>query len=174
MIPTVGIGALPAVRCTAGRTWRPTVGWVRLDVRPSLDPADYPFRHRLRVRFVETDAMGIVHHSNYLHYLEEARVAYLRELGHPYAVLRDEGIDFSVVEVFVQYRRPLRFDDVVDVHLAVGAVSAATMQLAYLLTVEGEVRATAVTVHGCVRTDGRPTRLPAWVRELAASEDRRG
>lgn len=140
---------------------------MRLAVDPSTDPADHTFTHPIRARFAETDAMGIVHHAAYLPYLEEARVAYLRELGHPYSVLREEGIDFSVVEVFVQYRRPLRFDDVIDVHLSVAALTAATMQLAYLLTVEGEVRATAVTVHGCVRTDGRPTRLPAWVRELA-------
>jgi len=140
---------------------------VRLAVDPSTDPSDYAYSHALRARFAETDAMGIVHHASYLPYLEEARVAYLRDLGHPYTVLREEGIDFSVVEVFVQYRRPLRFDEVVDVHLSVAALTAATMQLAYLLTVHGEVRATAVTVHGCVRTDGRPTRLPGWVRELA-------
>ena len=139
---------------------------MRLAVDPSTDPSDYPYSHPIRARFAETDAMGIVHHASYLPYLEESRVAYLRDLGHPYSVLREEGIDFSVVEAFVQYRRPLRFDEVVDVHLAVAAITAATMQLAYLLTVEDEVRATAVTVHGCVRIDGRPTRLPAWVREL--------
>ena len=112
--------------------------------------------------------MGIVHHAAYLPYLEEARVAYLRELGHPYTALRDEGIDFSVVEVFTSYRRPLHFDEVVDVHLLVGALTAATFQLGYLLTVDGEARATAVTVHGAVRPNGVPTRLPAWVRELEA------
>ncbi len=140
---------------------------MRLAVDPSTDPADYTFVHAIRARFAETDAMGIVHHASYLPYLEEARVAYLREIGRPYTVLRDEGIDFSVVEAFVQYRVPLRFDEVVDVHVEVAALTAATMQLAYLLTVDGTMRATAVTVHGAVRADGRPTRLPAWVRELA-------
>ena len=168
MIPTVGIGALPAVRCTAGRTWRPTVGWVRLDVRPSLDPADYPFRHRLRVRFVETDAMGIVHHSNYLHYLEEARVAYLRDLDRPYTELRDDGVDLAVLECFVQYRSPLRFDDLVDVHLVMAAATRATFQMAYLLGVAGEVRATGVTAHGAVNAAGRPVRLPGWLAALAS------
>lgn len=141
---------------------------MRLAVDPSTDPADYDFSHPIRVRFAETDAMGIVHHASYLPYLEEARVAFLRHLGRPYAVLREEGIDFSVVEAFVQYRIPLQFDDVVDVHLAVAAVTASTMQVAYLLTVEGGVRATAVTVHGAVRSNGRPTRLPAWIREAAS------
>lgn len=138
---------------------------MRLAVDPSTDPADYAFRHAIRVRFAETDAMGIVHHAAYLPYLEEARVAFLRHLGKPYTVLREEGIDFSVVEAFVQYRVPLQFDDVVDVHLGVASVTASTMQVAYLLTVDGGVRATAVTVHGAVRSNGRPTRLPAWIRE---------
>ena len=53
----------------------------------------------------------------------------------------------------------------VDVHLLPGAVSRATFQLAYLLTVDDDVRATAVTVHGCVDADGKARRLPAWVGE---------
>lgn len=141
---------------------------VRLELEPSLVPADYPYAHRLRVRFAETDAMGIVHHSRYLPYLEEARVEYLRHLGHPYTELRAEGVDYAVLEAFVQYRQPLRFDDEVTVHLTLGAATRATFQMAYLLTVGGEVRATAVTVHGCVNADGRPVRMPAWLLELSS------
>lgn len=139
---------------------------VRLELDPSLNTADYAYSHRLRVRFAETDAMGIVHHSRYLPYLEEARVEYLRHLGHPYHELRAEGVDYAVLEAFVQYRLPLRFDDVVDVHLRLGAATRATFQIAYLLTVDGQVRATAVTVHGCVNPDGRPVRMPAWLLAL--------
>ncbi|MDO8388869.1 MAG: thioesterase family protein [Actinomycetota bacterium] len=139
---------------------------MRLDLEPSLDPLAYPYAHTLRVRFAETDAMGIVHHSRYLPYLEEARVEYLRHLGHPYTALRAEGADFAVLEAFVQYRQPLRFDEVVSVHLLLGAATRTTFQMAYLLTVEGQVRATAVTVHGCVSQAGRPLRLPAWLVAL--------
>ena len=64
---------------------------MRLSIDPSTTPADYDFVHRIRVRFVETDAMGIVHHSNYLAYFEEARVDYLRHVGHPFTEWRDEG-----------------------------------------------------------------------------------
>lgn len=141
---------------------------VRLSVDPSLDPADYAFRHRIRVRFAETDAMGIVHHSNYLLYLEEARVEYLRALGRPYDELRAEGIDHAVLESFVQYRRPLRFDDQVDVHLVLADTTRATFQLAYLLTVGDEIRATALTAHGAVNAAGRPVRLPDWLTALRA------
>ena len=92
---------------------------MRTSVEPSLDAADYPFSHRIRVRFAETDAMGIVHHSRYLPYFEEARVAYLRHVGHPYHEVRAEGIEMAVLEAFVQYRKPLEFDDVCDVHVTI-------------------------------------------------------
>ena len=141
---------------------------VRLSVEPSLVATDHPFTHRIRVRFAETDAMGIVHHSRYLPYLEETRVEYLRELGHPYAEMRSEGIDYAVLECFVQYRQPLRFDEQVDVHLSLASITRTSFQMAYLLTVAGEVRATAVTVHGCVTAAGRPTRLPSWLTDLGS------
>lgn len=140
---------------------------MRLTARPSLDVNDYPFAHRLRVRFAETDAMGIVHHSRYLPYLEAARVEYLRHLGHPYTAARADGIDYAVVEAYVHYRQPLRFDDEVDVHLRLASATRTSFNMAYLLTVDGGVRATAVTVHGCVTAAGRPTRLPAWLTALA-------
>lgn len=141
---------------------------VRLSAEPSRDTTAYPFTHRIRVRFAETDAMGIVHHSRYLPYLEETRVAYLRQLGHPYAEMRSEGLDYAVLECFVRYRMPLRFDEEVDVHLLLASASRASFQMAYLLTVDAEIRATAVTVHGCITADGRPTRLPAWMTALAS------
>jgi acyl-CoA thioester hydrolase len=144
----------------------------RQSVQPSRDPADYAFVHRLRTRFAETDAMGVVHHAAYLPYLEEARVEYLRAIGHPYDQVRGgdegdavgEGREFPVLEVWVQYRKALVFDDEVDVSLVVAAATRATFQIAYLLQVGGDVRALAVTVHGCVDRRGRAARLPDWVR----------
>ena len=143
---------------------------MRLTVEPSLDPSTYVFVHRLRVRFAETDAMGIVHHSRYAVYLEEARVAYLRAIGRPYTAWREAGIDATVLECWVQYRQPLRFDEEVDVHVALVTATRTTFEMAYLLTVGGEVRARGVTVHGCVTSAGRPTRLPAWLPALATAE----
>lgn len=139
---------------------------MRLDVEASTDPADYGFAHRVRPRFAETDAMGIVHHAAYLPYLEEARIEYLRSIGRPYAAIREDGLDITVLEVFTRYRRPLRFDDAVDVHVGVGSTTRTTLQLTYLLTVDAEVRATAATVHGVVDRDGRPQRMPEWLRAL--------
>ncbi|MDW3214392.1 MAG: thioesterase family protein [Ilumatobacteraceae bacterium] len=139
---------------------------MRITDDPSTDPQKYEFTHQLRVRFAETDAMGIVHHSRYLPMMEEARVAFLRHIGHPYQEIRDEGIEMNVLEAWVKYRRPLLFDDVVDVHVQLTSAERASFQMGYLLTVDGEVRATGITAHGAVTPEGRPVRLPEWLRAM--------
>jgi acyl-CoA thioester hydrolase len=133
---------------------------------PPLDPAAYSFSHAIRVRFVETDAMGIVHHSNYLHYLEEARVEYLRSIGHPYSANREAGLDAAVLECRVRYLVPLHFDEVVTVHLRLAETTRATFTIEYLLTVDGRTTTTAATRHAFVTADGRPRRVPDWLRSL--------
>jgi acyl-CoA thioester hydrolase len=77
-----------------------------MNLVPSTNFNDYQFTHQLRTRFAETDAMGIIHHASYLAYLEETRVEFLRHSDHPYAKIREDGIDLAVLEVFVQYRKP--------------------------------------------------------------------
>jgi len=144
---------------------------VRITGQPSSDTADYGFVHHLRVRFAETDAMGIVHHSRYLPYLEEARVEFLRHIGRPYDQIRADGIDFAVLEAHVAYKRPLTFDDRVSVHVAMGTVQRAWFTMQYLLCVDDEIHATATTAHGGVDADGRPVRLPAWLRGFADDAD---
>ena len=139
---------------------------MRVTFEPPLDPAAYLFVHQLRVRFAETDAMAVAHHASYLLYLETARVEYLRAVGHPYDRQRTEGVDLPVIEVHVRYLRPLRFDELVEIHAVVASVGRATFQMGYLLTVDGEARATAVTVHAVVAGDGRPVRTPEWLRRL--------
>ena len=128
---------------------------MRLSLNPSTDPDDYGFVHRIRTRFAETDAMGVIHHGALVPYLEEARAALLRHAGHPYGEVRKTGVEFAVLELFVRYRRPLYFDDAVDVYVAAADLTRTTFQVGYLLQVEGQTRATAVTVHGAVGPGGR-------------------
>ena len=136
---------------------------------PSNDPGDYPFVHRIRTRFAETDAMGIIHHGAYASYLEEARTELLRSGGFPYDRVRRDGIDFAVLELHVRYRRPLRFADDVDISVVPGKSTRATFQVAYLLQVAGETCSTAISVHGAVDPTGRPVRLPSWLAEVVPS-----
>ncbi|HVC68364.1 MAG TPA: thioesterase family protein [Acidimicrobiales bacterium] len=144
---------------------------MRLSLQPSLDASAYRFVHVLRTRFAETDAMGIIHHGAYPAYLEEARAAMLRAAGFPYEAVRSgpDGVDFAVLELYVRHRRPLRFDDEVHVHVLVDGLTRTTFQVGYLLAVDGEARATAVTVHGAVDPTGRPSRLPAFLGDLVGA-----
>lgn len=140
---------------------------MRATFRPSTDVGAYRFCHRVRARFADTDAMGVVNHAAYLPYLEEARVEFLRSVGHPFAALRAEGIELPVVELTARYLRSVVFDELVDVHLVLASARAATFEIGYLLTVDGVPRVTAATLHAVTGTDGRPRRCPPWLLELA-------
>jgi acyl-CoA thioester hydrolase len=139
---------------------------MRVELDISSDPVEYPFRHPVRVRFAETDAMGVLHHAAYVPYLEEARVEYLRHLGRPYPAIRAEGYDLAVLELVLQYRRSARFDEVVEVHTRVSTFRGASFQIDYLLTVDDETCALAATVHGVVDPSGRAVRAPQWMKDL--------
>ncbi|CAB4322500.1 MAG: YbgC/FadM family acyl-CoA thioesterase [Actinobacteria bacterium] len=139
---------------------------MRVDLDISIDPNDYSFSHDIRVRFAETDAMGVMHHSSYVAFLEESRVEYLRSLGRPYGELRAEGFEFAVLELFAQYRASARFDDLVTVHTVVRSMRGASFQMDYLLMIDDQICALASTVHGVVDQNGRATRAPAWLKEL--------
>ena len=123
------------------------------------------FRIDLRVRFAETDAMGVAHHAAYLPWLESARVEYLRALGHPYRELRDrDGLEFAVVGIDLRYHAPLRFDDAFTVGCALAERGRATFTLAYrvehgdLLVLNGHTRHAVLD-----RETGSPRRLPGWL-----------
>ena len=126
------------------------------------------FRIDLRVRFAETDAMGVAHHAAYLPYLETARVEYLRSLGHPYRDLRDrDGMEFAVVRVDVRYHAPLRFDDEFTVSCALAERARATFSLAYRAELDGALVLSGRTRHAVLdRETGAPQRLPEWLASL--------
>lgn len=140
----------------------------RSRLRPAISevPSDYPFAHDIRVRFAETDAMGVMHHGSYVPFLEEARVEYLRHLGHPYQQIRAGGWDFAVLELFCQYLRSARFEEVVTVHTRMAWRRGAAFQMDYLLLIGEEVCALGATVHGVVDSNGRAARPPVWLAEL--------
>jgi len=139
---------------------------MRVDLEISIDPNEYSFSHDIRVRFAETDAMGVMHHSSYVAFLEETRVEFLRALGHPYGELRSEGFELAVLELVLQYRQSARFEDVIRVYTRVRSMRGASFQMDYLLMIDGSICASGATVHGVVDQNGRATRAPAWLKAL--------
>jgi len=124
----------------------------------------YPFTTKIRVRFAETDAQGVVHNANYLVWFEVARVEYLERFADGYPALQEHGIEAFVTEVHVRDGVPARFDDRLDLHARCVDVRGARFRFEYLLEREGRLVAEGWTAHACVdATTHRPTRIPAWL-----------
>jgi acyl-CoA thioester hydrolase len=119
------------------------------------------------VRFAETDAQGIAHHSNYLVWFEAARVAYLAEFAGGYQAIRDQGLESLVLEAQIRYRQPARFDDRLRIHARIGSISGARFRFDYEVTRDGELLADGWTSHACV--DARTFRATRIPRELAGA-----
>lgn len=118
---------------------------------------------REKVRFVETDMMGVVHHSNYFRWFEMGRVEYLRQAGILLLELMEKNILFPITDVSCQYRSSARFDDYIVIETTMSELSKAKMIFSYRVLKEanGELLATGRTQN--VFTDGgsRIIRLPA-------------
>jgi acyl-CoA thioester hydrolase len=125
--------------------------------REPLDPTVALSVVRVRVRFGETDLMGIVHHASYVSYMEVARIEWLRRRGVTYADWAAHGVHLPVIELSVRYRAPARFDEELDVHVTLVEVGAASVRFEYRL-----VRA----ADGTLCTEGS-TRLACIDAQLA-------
>jgi acyl-CoA thioester hydrolase len=117
---------------------------------------------KLRVRYCETDAQGIVNNADYLSYFEVGRVEWLRAAGLSYRELEKEGYGLVVVEALARYKRPAFFDDQLTVRTELIELKRASLSFAYTVLRGEEVLVTGRTLHGCVNlTTGKPRRLPA-------------
>lgn len=121
-----------------------------------------------RAQYYETDQMGCVHHSNYIRWMEEARVNLMEQMGCGYKAMEESGIMSPVLEVNCQYRSMVRFDDRVIIHVQLKEYNAIRMTLAYEMqdAVTGELKTTGESKHCFLGTDGRPISLkrsnPQW------------
>lgn len=125
---------------------------------------------RLRVRFAETDQMGIAHHAAYPVWMEAGRVQWLRANGLSYRAIEDSGVSLSVSGLELRYRQPARFDDLLVVHTELVTAKSRTMRFHYRLLREddGALVATGATVHVPTDRNGRAMRLPdRWLAPFA-------
>jgi acyl-CoA thioester hydrolase len=121
-----------------------------------------------RVPFYETDAMGVVHHSNYVRYLELARIVWLDEHHRPYRAYVADGFHFATTRVELDYLRSAAYDDVLRVATWLEWVRGASLRMAYLIDCGDELISTGATEHAVVDLEGRVRRLPRERRaELA-------
>jgi acyl-CoA thioester hydrolase len=130
----------------------------------------HPTTSHLRVRYAETDKMGVVYYANYLVWFEVGRADWLRELGWSYDAMEAEGVGLPVIEARCEYRNPTRYDDEVAVTTAGHLRSPARMAFSYEVVRcrDGVVAAVGETVHAAVGRDGRPRRLPERILAVFA------
>lgn len=124
----------------------------------------------IRVRYAETDMMGFAHHGNYMAWFEQARVQMMDEVGCPYRDMEAEGYRLPVLEVWVQYKKPVTFDDRVTVEAVMKEKATLRMQIDYTIRCRGEVTALGHTRHVFINRNGAAVKPPLRFRELMAKE----
>ena len=133
--------------------------------------------HRVsaRVRYPETDRMGVAHHSHFPVWFELGRTELMRELGCPYGQMEDrEGVYFPVVDLGARFFKPARYDQVLEIETRLASTAGVRVRFEYEIRDEnGSTLATGHTVHASVGLNGRPKRLSGDIRErLAAGMER--
>ena len=124
----------------------------------------FPFSTEISVRFAETDAQQIVHHSVYLVWFELARVEYLERFAGGYQSLRERGYEALVLEAHARYLKPARFGDRVTVHARCRDVRGARFRYEYLVERDGETLVDGWTAHALVDAQTfAPTRVPEFL-----------
>jgi acyl-CoA thioester hydrolase len=123
-------------------------------------------RHRIRVRYGETDKMSVVHHSVYPLYFEEARTELMRALGYAYAELESAGTLFPLTDIGIKFRRGARYDDLLVLEARLTEISVVRFRIDYRMLADetGELLAEGFTKHASTNADLRPRRLPEQVR----------
>lgn len=124
----------------------------------------------LRVRYAETDKMGVVYYANYLVWFEVARADLLRSFGWSYREMELAGISLPVIEAHCEYLRPARYDDEIEVRAEGRLLSPVRMEFQYqVVKIQDQtIAASGKTVHAALDTSGKPCRLPERVREVFA------
>jgi len=118
----------------------------------------------IRVRYAETDRMGLLHHANYLVYFEQGRTELLRSCGLTYKELEDQGFLLVLTKVEVRYKSPARYDDLLTLETTVVRTTAVRIDHSYELFRDGALLAEGSSTLACVDREGRLQELPAFLR----------
>jgi acyl-CoA thioester hydrolase len=117
--------------------------------------------HQIRVRYCETDQMGVVYHANYLNWFEVGRTEFFRRDGHSYRELEKKGVLLPVVEASISFKQPALYDDVVEIRTHIAELSPVRLTFGYELirVADGAQLVTGKTVHVFTNDSLKPIRL---------------
>ena len=118
---------------------------------------------QVRVRYAETDRMGLLHHANYLVYFEQARTELLRAGGRTYKDLEDQGFFLVVAKLEIKYRLPAHYDDVLTIRTTVTRTTPVRIEHKYEVLRDGALLAEGFSTLACVDRTGKLCAMPAWL-----------
>ena len=124
------------------------------------------FSVKIKVRYCETDQMGLVHHGSYVNYFEEARIAWISNLGFPYSEMEKSGIILPVSKLNVSYLKPVYFDDELVVNVELAEMPTSRLIFNYKIKNKEEVIVTGTTVLAFLNKETKkPVRCPDYMLE---------
>lgn len=121
---------------------------------------------RVRVRYQETDNMGVVYYANYFVWFEVGRTDYLRSAGVSYKDLEKKGMFLMVARASCEYKSPARFDDIIRIQTWIAKLKNSSLQFEHKLFIEDRLVATGESVHVFTNTSGKPIRIPEEIRKI--------
>ena len=126
-----------------------------------------PYTHK--INYYETDKMGITHHSNYIRFMEEARIYFLEQIGWGFEKLEAEGIGSPVISLTANYKKTTKFPDVISIEIYIEKLSAFKLTFGYVFKHEDDVVFTGTSSHCFLDSEGRPVMLEQRYPEMYAS-----
>ncbi|GAB6078704.1 acyl-CoA thioesterase [Hydrogenobaculum acidophilum] len=121
--------------------------------------------YQRKVNFYETDAQGVVHHSNYFRYFEEARGYLLEHLGLPYYQMHNEGFFVVLVEAYIRIKHPIVYQDVFTIDTTIGIKNEFSLYFDYKVYVDDKLCAIGDTKH-CIVKDGKLIKIPDFLLRI--------
>jgi len=118
----------------------------------------------IRVRYAETDRMGLLHHATYLVYFEQGRTELLRSMGYSYKDLEDQGFLLVLTKLEVRYHRPARYDDLLTLRTTAVRTTMVRIDHKYELFCDGQLLTEGSSTLACVDRTGRPQALPEFLQ----------
>ncbi|MCR5089718.1 MAG: acyl-CoA thioesterase [Oscillospiraceae bacterium] len=122
-----------------------------------------------KVQYYETDMMGIAHHANYIHWMEEARIDFMEQIGYSYAEMEGHGVYSPVRNLNIEYRHPCTFNDTILIRVSIAAFNGARLIMRYEMRKKGfdDLICTATSEHAFMDSEGKILRLKRAVPELS-------
>jgi len=121
---------------------------------------------RIRVRYKDTDRMGVVYHGNYLTFFDIGRAELMRELGFPYSELEADGYNLVVTEASAKYHANVGYDSLITIKTSIAELRNVRVRFEYeIVSDDDSLLVSGHTIHACINSNHKPTRLPSDMKK---------